>query len=161
MKKLITLIYIIGGFTSSFAQSRTIDRAKEVITKEPTNTSGSYPDNRRVSTDNGYPNSTSREAEISEVNKRYDAKIQAVKVNPILSAEEKEKRIRDLEYERAQQIREINNRYYSNNSGYNKNKAKNKDYSKKDNPGKHLGWEKGKGNPHQGGDYAKGKNKNK
>ena len=160
MKKLITLVFILGGFTS-FAQSGTIDRAKEVITKQPKNTTGSYPDDRRVSTDTRYPNSTSREAEISEINKRYDAKIQAVRVNPILSAEAKEKKIRDLEYQRAQQIREINNRYYSNNSGYskNKNKAKTKDYSKKDNPGKHLGWEKGKGNPHKTGSYAKGKNK--
>lgn len=158
MKKLITLVFIIGSFSASFAQSRTIDRAKEVITKEPKSTSTSYPDNRTVGTDNRYPNSTSREAEIGEINRRYDAKIQAVRVNPILSAEEKERRIRDLEYQRAQQIREINNRYYGNNSGYSKNKNKNKDY-KKDNPGKHLGWEKGKGNPHKSGNYAKGKNK--
>ena len=160
MKKLITLVFIIGGFTTGFAQSTTIDRAKEVITKERTNTSGSYPDNRRVSTDDRYPNSTSREAEISEINKRYDAKIQAVRVNPILSAEEKERRIKNLEYERAQQIREINNRYYGGNDySKNKNKAQGKAYGKKDNPGKHLGWEKGKGNPHNSGNYAKGKNK--
>jgi hypothetical protein len=164
MKKLIVLIFILGGFINSFAQSSTIDKAKEVITKEPRNTSGSYPNERRVSTDNGNANSGSREAEISEINKRYDAKIQAVRVNPILSAEEKERRIRDLEYERAQKVRAINNRYYGGNNGdysKNKNKVKQKHYDKKDNPGKKLGWEKGKGNPHRSDNYTKGKSKNK
>ena len=156
MKKLIILIVIIASTVTSFSQSRTIEKAKEVITKEPTN---NYPDNRRVSTDN-YPAAGSREAEINEINRRYDAKIQAVRVNPVLSAEEKERRIKDLEYERAQQVRQINNRYYSNNDRTkNKNKSTGKAYRKKDNPGKHLGWEKGKGNPHKNGNFAKGKNK--
>lgn len=158
MKKLIILIVITASTISSFGQSRTIDKAKEVITKEPTN-SPNYPDNRRVGTDN-YPTAGSREAEISEINRRYDAKIQAVRANPLLSAEEKERRIRDLEYERAQQVRQVNNRYYGNNSGSkNKNKTQGKAFNKKDNPGKHLGWEKGKGNPHRSGNYTKGKNK--
>lgn len=161
MKKVITLLFVIGVGASSYAQSRTIDRAKEVITKEPRNTTGSYPNDRRVG-ETEYPNSNSRDAEVNDVNRRYDAKIQAVRANPILSSEEKEKRIRDLEYERAQKIREINNRYYGNNNTYSKNKSqgKNKAYGKSNN-GKHLGWEKGKGNPHKTGGYVKQKNKNK
>jgi hypothetical protein len=156
MKKIITLLLMIGAFVTSFAQSRTIDKAKEVITKEPRNN----PNTR-------YPSSsTSRQAEIDEVNRTYDSKIQAVRANPLLSAAEKERRIRDLEYERAQRIREINNRYYGNSDGtYSKNKNKNKAY--KTNNGKHLGWEKGKGNPHRtgapvkGNGNGKGKGKNK
>jgi hypothetical protein len=165
MKKIITLLLMFGAFATSHAQSRTIDKAKEVITKEPRNTT-SNPNDRKVygESDSRYPsNSTSRQAEINEVNRTYDAKIQAIKVNPLISASEKERRIRDLEYERAQRIREINNRYYSNSSTHSKNKNKNKAY--KTNNGKHLGWEKGKGNPHRTGatvgDNGKGKGKNK
>lgn len=157
MKKIITLVIAFGAFASSFAQSRTIDKAKEVITKEPRTT---YPNERRVGdeTSTRYPtSSTNREAEISDINKYYDSKIRAVRANPIFSAAEKERRIRELEYERAQKIREINNRYYGTN---NTSKA-GKKYGKTNN-GKHLGWEKGKGNPHRSdGGNARGKNKNK
>lgn len=164
MKKIITLLIVCGAFVTSFAQSRTIDKAKEVITKEPRNTTGTYPDDKRVGDDNAsrYPTSTSREAEINDINRYYESKIEAVRRNPLLSSEEKERRIRELEYERAQKVREINKRYSGDNT-YSKNKSKNKNkaYDKKDNPGKHLGWEKGKGNPHGTDGTAKGKNKNK
>jgi hypothetical protein len=163
MKKIITLLFMSGAFVTSFAQSRTIDKAKEVITKEPRTTTN----DRKVygESDTRYPtNSTSRQAEIDEINRTYDAKIKAVRVNPLISAAEKERRIRDLEYERAQRIREINNRYYGNTGTSGKNN-KNKAY--KTNNGKHLGWEKGKGNPHRtggpvkGNGNGKGKGKNK
>jgi hypothetical protein len=165
MKHIITLLFGLGAVASSFAQSRTTDRAKEVITKQP-RTTGSYPNDRRVGdeTSTRYPTSTSREAEISQINRRYDAKIQAVRANPILSAEAKERRIHELEYERAQKIREINNRYSGsddNTYSKNKNKGQGKGYGKNNNPGKHLGWEKGKGNPHRTGGAVKGKSKNK
>jgi hypothetical protein len=161
MKKLIILGLILTSFATSFAQSSTIDKAKEVITKQPKNNPETYPDNRRVSTEN-YPTSGSREAEISEINRQYEAKIQAVRVNPILSAEEKERRIKALEYERAQKVRQVNNRYYgSDDYSKKQNKAKGKAYGKDNNPGKRLGWEKGKGNPHRSENYSKGKNKNK
>ena len=170
MKKIITLLFMFGAFATSYAQSRTIDKAKDVIKNEPRSTT-SYPNDRKVygESDTRYPsNSTSRQAEIDEINRTYDSKIQAVRVNPLISAAEKERRIRDLEYERAQRIREINNRYYGNSNSdgtYSKNKNKSKAY--KTNNGKHLGWEKGKGNPHRtgapvkGNGNGKGKNKNK
>lgn len=167
MKKIIILLVMFGAFATSYAQSRTIDKAKEVITKEPRNTT-SNPNDRKVygESDSRYPtNSTSKQAEIDEVNRTYDAKIKTVKVNPLLSTAEKERRIRDLEYERAQRIREINNRYYGNNNTSSKKNGKG--YGKYNNPGKHLGWEKGKGNPHRtggtvkGNGNGKGKSKNK
>ena len=168
MKNIITLLMALGAFATSFAQSRTTDRAKEVITKQPKTSTGtgSYPNDRRVGDETAtrYPTSSSRDAEINEINRTYDAKIQAVRVNPILSADEKARRIRELEYERAQKIREINNRYHGNDdNNYSKNKTtkKGKGYGKYNNPGKHLGWEKGKGNPHRTGATVKGKGKNK
>ena len=166
MKKIITLLLMFGAFATSFAQSRTIDKAKEVIKKEPRNTT-SYPNDRKVYGDNDsrYPSSSaSRQTEIDQANRDYDAKIAAVRNNPFLSASQKEQRIRDLEYERAQRIREINNRYYGNNNTTH-SKKNGKGYGKDNNPGKHLGWEKGKGNPHRtGGNFngnGNGKGKNK
>ena len=164
MKKIITVLITFGAFATSFAQSPTIDKAKEIITKEPRNTTGTYPNDKRVGDDNAsrYPTSSSREAEINDINRHYESKIEAVRRNPILSSEEKETRIRELEYERAQKVREINRRYSGDNTySKNKDKSKQKDYGKKDNPGKHLGWEKGKGNPHKTDGTATGKNKNK
>src|SRR5687768_1637372 len=99
MKKIIGLLFTFGAFTASFAQSPTIEKAKKVITKEPGNTS-SYPNDRRVGDETSrYPTSSNRDAEINEINRRYDVKIDAVRRNPILSASEKERRIRELEYE--------------------------------------------------------------
>ena len=163
MKKIITLLIMSGAFATCFAQSTTIDKAKEVITKEPRNTTGTYPNDKRVGDDNAsrYPTSASREAEINDINRYYNSKIEAVRRNPLLSSEEKERRIRELEYERAQKVREINMRYGNNPYSKNKSNGKNKGYDKKDNPGKHLGWEKGKGNPHSADGTAKGKDKNK
>jgi len=163
MKKIISILITVGAFVTSFAQSPTIDKAKEVITKEPRNTTSTYPNDKRVGDDNAsrYPTSASREAEINDINRYYNSKIEAVRRNPLLSAEEKERRIRELEYERAQKVREINKRYSGDTYSKNKSNGKNKAYGKKDNPGKHLGWEKGKGNPHSADGTAKGKNKNK
>lgn len=162
MKKIITLLFTLGAFASSFAQSGTTERAKDVITGKRGNTT-TYPNDRRVGDDNNtrYPtSSTSRDAEINEINRYYDSKIQAVRRNPLLSASEKQRRIQELEYERAQKIREVNNRYYGNDGNSNdRNYSKNKKY--KTNNGKHLGWEKGKGNPHRTGGTHPGKNKNK
>ena len=164
MKKIFTLSFMCGAFATCLAQSTTIDKAKEIITKEPRTTTGTYPNDKRVEEENAsrYPTSASRESEINDINRYYNSKIEAVRRNPLLSAEEKERRIRDLQYERAQKVREINKRYSGNNPySKNKNKGKNKSYDKKDNPGKHLGWEKGKGNPHGANGTAKGKDKNK
>lgn len=162
MKKIITLLITFGAFAVSFAQSRTIDKAKEVITKEPRTTTGTYPNDKKNDDDHAsrYPTSSSRDAEINDINRHYESKMDAVRKNPLLSSDQKEKRIRELEYERAQKVREINRRYYGND-GKNKGNGKNKAYRKKDNSGKHLGWEKGRGNPHRTGGTVKGKNKNK
>ncbi len=160
MKKIITLLITFGALATAFAQSRTTERTKDVITGKPRNTT-SNPNDRRVGdeTSTRYPtSSTSRDAEINEINRYYESKIQAVRRSPILTSAQKERRINELEYERAQKLREVNNRYSGGNSN-DGNYTKNKKY--KSNNGKHLGWEKGKGNPHRTGGSVNGKTKNK
>ena len=154
MKKFFALLITFGAFTAAFSQSRKIEEARRVI-------NGETKEERTVSRDESsrYPESpASREEETDKIYRQYDRKIEAVRNNPLLSSEEKEKRIRDLQYERDRKIRENNDRYTSNK----KHHSKNKKFKK--NNGKHLGWEKGVGNPHKSGnkkDHAPGKGKSK
>lgn len=176
MKKLITLLFVFALISSLHAQTSREEARRVILGGENTRTDK----NGRVIYDrngNNYPNS-SRQAEIDRVNRDYDAKIYSVRNNPNLSRAEKDRIIRQLEQERQQRIREINNRYggtYGRNERNDRHgrydddyKKKNKGY-KKDN-GRHLGWEIGRGNPHRtdqwngnGGKYKaqKGKNKGK
>jgi hypothetical protein len=160
MKKIVALLITFGSFATAFSQSQKIEEAKRVINGETREEKTVYGEPTR------YPSSTSAE-EAENIHREYDRKIDAVQRNPILSSSEKERRIRDLQNERDRKIGEINKRYedgrkrkWENKNGY----AKNKKY-KKDN-GKHLGWEKGVGNPHKSGNkkkdtHAKGKRKKK
>lgn len=140
MKKTIALLITFGAFASAYSQTRNIEEARRIINGEPK-------EERAV-----YGESSSRERD--DINRDYDRKIDAVRRNPVLSPAQKERSIRDLENERNRKIRDWNERYGADrrdkkNDGY----AKNKKYKK--NNGKHLGWEKGKGNPHK---YGKKKN---
>ena len=110
-----------------------------------TNYPKSYPNN--------YPNG-SKQAQIDRVNREYNAKIQSIRNNPYLSRAEKDRAFRQLENDRANKFRQINGQY----GNYSKKKGKNYHYDNDEHHdnGKHLGWEKGKGNPHKNGGKHKG-----
>ena len=172
MKRMLTLFFALGAFVAVQAQTSkeearrvilgqgkngsggsTSTQGRDVILGGGNNT-GNYP-----TYPNSYPNSGSREAQIDQVNREYDAKIWSIRNNNQLSQAEKERVIRQLENDRARRIREINNSYGSNRSRDNDDEDDN--YRSKSNNGKHKGWEKGVGNPHKnGGQPGKGKNKN-
>ncbi|MER3463567.1 MAG: hypothetical protein C4329_03240 [Chitinophagaceae bacterium] len=154
MKKIITLLLATAIISSVFAQSSDEKaRAKDKVFGNHKGTT-QYP--------NGYPTnypSGSREAAIDQVNREYDQKIASVQNNPYLSASEKDSRIRQLNQDRQRRIDEINRQYGANEKhGKRKNKHHDDDDDSYKNEhhdnGKHLGWEKGVGNPHKG----KGKN---
>jgi len=164
MKKITTLLLAIGSFVAVNAQTskeearRVIlgeskDAPKTTPTQNPRDVilGGGNGGNNPTSYPGNYP-SGSREAQINQVNREYNAKIQSIRNNRYLTQAEKDRAIRQLESDRARKIREINNRYNSNDRDnaykYKKNKGNN---------GKHLGWEKGKGNPHKNGGKVKGK----
>ena len=154
MKKLITLLIAAGAFVSVNAQTSKDEARRVILGQEKggsstsrndrdiilgggneTNYPNSYPDN--------YPNG-SRQAQVDQVNREYDAKIRSIQNNRTLTQDEKDRMIRQLEQDRARRIRQINQ---NDDYAYGK---KGKDYEKSNN-GKHLGWEKGKGNPHKNG----------
>ncbi len=179
----MTLCLCLGVAAAVSAQStREMEDTKEIILGPKKSSGGSStsdrtPDrdvvlgDRRVYDKNGttYPRrstGSTRESQINQVNREYDAKIYSIRNNRYLSAAEKERAIRQLEADRARKVRQINDRYYgSNNKRYNDRRYDDKRYDrryddgdrygkkkhkkyKKDN-GKHLGWKKGKGNPHR------------
>lgn len=151
MKKLLTLLLAVTSFTISFAQSRKIDEARRVMNGTPNDRTVYDERGSRVPGGSG----TSRSEDIDKVNYEYERKINAVRMNPTLSQAEKERRIRKLEDERERRINSIN--HGKNDKDRKKAYTKNKG---KGNNGRHLGWEKGVGNPHRDeGDYKQGKRK--
>ena len=168
MKKIITLVVLLSLFNIVFAQSSPqIEEAKRVILgpKKSSNPNQGDPrdvvlgNDRRVYDDNGnrYPNTypgSSKQAQIDQINREYDSKINSIRNNAYLSSAEKERMIRQLEADRARRIRQINDQYYGdderNDRRYDDDDRFEKKKYKKNN-GKHLGWEKGKGNPHRHG----------
>ena len=149
MKQILTLLLVLGAFTVVQAQT-TRDEARRVILgggNGSTNGSGngrdvilgggnnndSYPSSYPVN----YPSSGSRQAQIDQINRDYDYKIQSIRNNSYLSYDEKERTIRQLEKDRQARIRQISNSY--DNGNYNDDRSNN---------GKHKGW------------YKKEKNKN-
>ncbi len=184
MKKIITLCFAIGAVTAVFAQTSEQEKARRVILSGG-NDRGTDRDtrnsrdviiggDRRVYDEQStnypypgnYPSSGSRESQIDQVNRDYDAKIRSIRNNNQLSGAEKERIIRDLNNDRTRVIRDINRRYesgryedrkdrrYDNDDDY-------KEKKHKSNNGNHYGWEKGKGNPHKNGGKSNGKGKGK
>jgi hypothetical protein len=166
MKKLITLLLATGAFFSVQAQTSKDEARRIILGQEKGNNNNSTSRNGRdvvlgggneTTYPNSYPNnypSGSGQAEIDRVNREYDAKIWSIRNNNTLSSQEKARMIRQLEQDRDRKIRQINqNKDY----GYSKKGKKYDDYDDhgkgygKSNNGKHLGWEKGKGNPHKNG----------
>jgi hypothetical protein len=164
MKKLITLLLATGAFAAVHAQTSKEEARRVILGQEKGNNNSTSRNGRDVVLGGGnettYPNSYptnypsgSRQAEVVRVNREYDQKIWSIRNNNRLSSQEKTRIIRQLEQDRAKRIRQVNQR---DGYGYGKKGKKydDDDYGKrygKSNNGKHLGWEKGKGNPHKNG----------
>ena len=165
MKQLVTLAlsFLIIGTGFAQTQAEREEARRIILGQQKGSTPGSKEsrdvilggDNRRIY-DERYPEnhpngSSSRSAEIERVNREYDSKIQSIRYNNSLSADEKERIIRQLESDRRKRINAIN-KYYNEdrkrNKKYNDDDDDDDDNGRKykGNNGKHLGWEKGKGN---------------
>lgn len=119
MKKIITLLVCATVFSQAVV-AQTNEDARRVILggskRGNSDRQGNDPrdvvlggENRRVYEENG--SRSSRRAEVDATNREYDRRIRSVRNNPFLGAAEKDRRINELERERRQRIREINNAY--------------------------------------------------
>ena len=179
MKKIITLFLCVSAVSAAFAQTSDKDEARRVIlsgggAKKTDNDTRNSRDviiggDRRIYDERdrntnypypgNYPTSGSRQSQIDQVNRDYDAKIRSIRNNRELSNAEKERIIRDLNNDRTRMIRQIDGRYETGrrtedrrDRRYDDDRDDRKKY--KGNNGNHYGWEKGKGNPHKSG-YSK------
>jgi hypothetical protein len=171
MKKLITLLLATGVFFSVQAQTSKDEARRIILGQEKGNNNNSTSRNGRdvvlgggneTTYPNSYPNNypSGSQSEIDRLNREYDAKIWSIRNNNTLSSEEKARMIRQLEQDRDRRIRQINQNkdygYGKKGKKYDDDNDHGKGYGKSNN-GKHLGWEKGKGNPHKnGGKLGKG-----
>lgn len=172
MKKIITLLVAFGAFIAVQAQTPR-DEARRVILGQPKNggTNG-----RDVILGGSHDNTNgSRQAEIDRVNRDYDAKIYSIRNNPNLTQAEKERMIAQLERDRRRRINEINKAYDGRNDDRYDRRRRDRDrdydddddrYEGRKDRGRHLGWERGVGNPHKNGGkpgkgYKQKKSKNK
>jgi hypothetical protein len=152
MKKLFTFCFAVASFFAAQAQTQKED-ARRVILKgggqQPSGNGSQSP--RDVILGGGsngetYPGGTSREARIDAINREYDAKIASIRNNPSLSAEEKERAIRQLERDRQRKIRQVTDDYRDRRDDRDDDRDEYKKEKRNGNNGKHKGWYKGKGN---------------
>jgi hypothetical protein len=153
MKKIITL-FTAALLIAGFAHAQTPEDARDVILgkkkrteqrkEEPTDIFGNRRSDERTER---YP-SGSAEAERDRINREYDYKIQTIRNNNALSAEEKRRMIDYLNKEREKELRRVRN-YDDRRYDDDDRDERKKDKRYKSNRGKHKGWEKGKGNKHR------------
>lgn len=164
MKQILTLLVCITVFTSVQAQTPQEEARRVILGQKKTGDGNGSPNgrdiilggDRRVEDERGsrYPNTTTREQSVDQVNREYDVKIQSIRNNPYLSSAEKERAIRQLNIDRARRIREVNSR--NGDRRYEKRNDRNDDSYEHSDNGKHKGWEKGKGNQKKYKKHGKG-----
>lgn len=155
MKKILTLLLAVGAFIAVNAQTSR-EEARRVILGNPGGTDSRRGDDRDVIYEDNrnprYPNSesypNSRNANIDQINREYDSKINSIRSNPYLTNEEKQRMIYQLEKDRAKRIKEAS-KYNQRDGKYDDDDRYKKDKKYKSNNGKHKGWSKGKGNKHR------------
>ena len=147
MKQLLSLLVLIALTATSYAQSNEekIERSRDVILGGDRRTSDADRSRDvilgRRTDDRGIDNSSS-----TEINREYDRKIREIRNNPDLTRAEKERIIRRMEQERNERLRKADNRRYDRDRDRDRDNRYGKNKKVKGNNGKHLGWEKGKGN---------------
>ncbi|MGH2649261.1 MAG: hypothetical protein ACRDE8_16895 [Ginsengibacter sp.] len=116
MKKIFTLLFFVGAFTTSFAQKANNRKSQYVITKS----SNDYKkfDNHR---DNIYTFSAKeKDEQIAQINKNFSLKIKTIKNNPFIGRSKKQSMVKNLKIEKAQQIQAVNAKFNSQyNTAYN------------------------------------------
>ena len=110
MKKILAVLLALGSITTVFAQHGQRNESRDVILGQG---------NNKTIYNNRYDNysmtARERDREIVRIQREYDQRINAVKWNRYLRNAEKRRQIRSLEAQRDQEIRWLNERFYSYN----------------------------------------------
>jgi hypothetical protein len=133
MKKISTLVLLAAGTISIAAAQSTAKKGSAYNrNQQPTNAIGNdyhqqqgFDKNKTVAYNTSYFSFKEKEAQIQQINRAFDKKINAVKMNRRLRSQEKNKMIRSLENQRRDEIAQVQYRYEKNNQhnvGFKKDK---------------------------------------
>lgn len=127
MKRILTVLFLLGTVTSVFAQSGRNSSRDVVLGQE--NRGGVYNDGRYGGYGDGVFSARERDMMIQRINREYDSRIWAVKRDRYMRNGEKNRQIRFLERERREEIRRVNDRfersrYRGNNSRSGRNNGR-------------------------------------
>lgn len=125
MKKIITLLFCVGVFSTSFAQynhqmnDERIFRTENGRNDQYVNSSNGDQNYGRDNRDwryrgneNNYVNA--RDFQIQKINGDFDARINAIQCDRYMRRREKREAIRSAEFERSNQIQMVNARFSNN-----------------------------------------------
>ncbi|MEO8765893.1 MAG: hypothetical protein ABI416_16450 [Ginsengibacter sp.] len=121
MKKIITLLFSIGAFATSFAQYNH-PQSHEEREGQYANSSNGHSDNRwgdnnRDHFDRNHNNSArSRDFQVARINREFDYKIQAIQNDRHMRHREKKAAIRYAQNERSRQLQMVNQRFQHGNN---------------------------------------------
>ena len=122
MKRILTVLFMLGAVASVSAQSGRQSSRDVVLGQE--NRGGVYNDGRYNNDRYDRRHITARERDlmIQRINREYESRIWSVKRDRYLRNSERNRQIRRLERERAEEIRLVNLRYHqSRNHGNGRN----------------------------------------
>ncbi len=116
MKKIFTLLFVAGSISFASAQNNGKIKQSNDFKKETKDIgfNQSRPgtvDNGKFSVNSSVANRKEKERQIQQINREFDKKISAVKMNRWMKAYEKNKQIRLLEKQRNDQIKQVEYRF--------------------------------------------------
>ncbi len=112
MKKILAVVFSLGLLSTAFAQG---GHQRDMAYGKPTNPV--YNDNKYGRND-GFFSAREKDAQIQRINREFDYKIMAIKRNRYMRNGEKNREIRQLERQRAAEIRDVNLRFSRQNSDW-------------------------------------------
>ena len=129
MKKIITLLFSVGAFATSFAQynqqQNNDDRNYRTEGKRDDQYANSSNDNRNYDRNDknwrpfhkgNYYSAKERDFQIEKINREFYFKVEAIQCDRYLRRREKKAAIRHAKIERFRQIKMVNERFNYNNN---------------------------------------------
>ena len=113
MKKILAVVFSLGLLSTAFAQGGH-QRDRDMTYGKPTNPV--Y--NDIYCRNDGYSSASENDAKIASINLEFDYKIMAIQRNRYMRNAQKNRQIRQLERERMQEIRDLNQRFSRQNSDW-------------------------------------------
>jgi hypothetical protein len=118
MKKIITLLFCIGAFATSFAQyqyplnDKRIYRADNRQAGQYANSSFDRDNDRREHGNAGYISAEkARDYQINKINREFNERVESIQCDTYLSNHGKRKAIREAQKARLKEIAFVNERY--------------------------------------------------